>query len=58
MNAKPIIKWVGGKTQLLNTIKDNLPQNISNFNAQMEPFIGGAAVLFYIVPKLPNIKNE
>ena len=23
----------------------------------MEPFIGGAAVLFYIVPKLPNIKN-
>ena len=57
MNAKPIIKWVGGKTQLLNTINDNLPQNISNFNTYMEPFIGGAAVLFYIVPKLPNIKN-
>lgn len=57
MNAKPIIKWVGGKTQLLNTINDNLPQNISQFNTYMEPFIGGAAVLFYIVPKLPNIKN-
>ena len=57
MNAKPIIKWVGGKTQLLNTINDNLPQNISHFNTYMEPFIGGAAVLFYIVPKLPNIKN-
>ena len=57
MNAKPIIKWVGGKSQLLNTINDNLPQNISHFNTYMEPFIGGAAVLFYIVPKLPNIKN-
>lgn len=57
MSAKPIIKWVGGKTQLLNTINDNLPQNISHFNTYMEPFIGGAAVLFYIVPKLPNIKN-
>lgn len=57
MNAKPIIKWVGGKTQLLNIINDNLPQNISHFNTYMEPFIGGAAVLFYIVPKLPNIKN-
>ena len=31
MNAKPIIKWVGGKPQLLNTINDNLPQNISHF---------------------------
>ena len=31
MNVKPIIKQVGGKTQLLNTINDNLPQNISYF---------------------------
>ena len=31
MNTKPIIKCVGGKTQLLNTINDNLPQNISHF---------------------------
>ena len=45
------------QNQLLNTINDNLPQNIAHFNTYMEPFIGGAAVLFYIVPKLPNIKN-
>ena len=31
MNAKPIIKWFGGKSKLLNTINDNLPQNISHF---------------------------
>ena len=31
MNVKPIIKQVGGKTKLLNTINDNLPQNISHF---------------------------
>ena len=31
MNEKTINKWVGGKNQLLNTINDNLPQNISHF---------------------------
>ena len=31
MNVKPIIKQVGRKTKLLDTINDNLPQNISHF---------------------------
>lgn len=57
MKAKPVIKWVGGKTQLLDTINENLPENLSHFETYMEPFIGGGAVLFDIVPKLPNIKN-
>lgn len=57
MSTKPIIKWVGGKTQLLNTINDNLPQDLNQFNTYIEPFIGGASVLFDIIPKLPNIKN-
>lgn len=39
--AKPILKWVGGKTQLLEPIRSLLPQKIRNY---YEPFIGGASV--------------
>lgn len=56
MKAKPIIKWVGGKTQLLNEINKNLPNNLDKIETYMEPFVGGGAVLFDIVPKLTNIK--
>ena len=31
MNVKPIIKQVGGKSKLLNTINDNLPQKHITF---------------------------
>lgn len=44
---KPIIKWVGGKTQLLPQIKERLPQR---FNTYYEPFLGGAAVLLDLNP--------
>ena len=54
--AKPFIKWVGGKTQLLPEINNNLP-NTKNIETYIEPFIGGGAVMFDIVPKLHGIKN-
>ncbi|AHB36280.1 DNA adenine methylase [Spiroplasma apis] len=38
---KPIVKWVGGKTQLLNDIKQRLPEK---FNRYIELFVGGGAV--------------
>ena len=44
---KPIVKWVGGKTQLLPQIKERLPEK---FNTYYEPFCGGAAVLLDINP--------
>ena len=40
---KPIIKWVGGKRQILLTIKENLP---SEFGSYFEPFVGGGALFF------------
>lgn len=43
----PVLKWAGGKTQLLEYIVDNMPPSYNNY---YEPFVGGAAVLFGISP--------
>ncbi len=39
---KPILKWAGGKRQLLPSLLKNIPEK---FNTYYEPFIGGAALL-------------
>lgn len=44
---KPVLKWVGGKRQLLRKIAPLLPREIESY---CEPFLGGAAVLFFIQP--------
>lgn len=41
--AAPVVKWVGGKRQLLNDIEPLLPKRIALY---CEPFVGGGAVLF------------
>lgn len=43
----PVLKWVGGKRQLLPEIRKYIPQNISIY---YEPFVGGGAVLFDLQP--------
>lgn len=55
--AKPFIKWVGGKTQLLDDIKKSLPRDLSRRDGMtyVEPFVGGGAVLFWILQEYPNI---
>ena len=55
--AKPFIKWVGGKTQLLEDIKNALPVDLSLREnvTYVEPFVGGGAVLFWILQEYPNI---
>ena len=46
MLAKPFIKWVGGKSQLLEEIREKYPSKIEKY---CEPFVGGGAVLFDIL---------
>lgn len=55
--AKPFVKWAGGKTQLLDAIKKTLPHDLSRINdvTYVEPFVGGGAVLFWILQEYPNI---
>ena len=57
MDVKPFIKWVGGKSQLLTDINSGLPKNIDNITTYIEPFIGGGAVMFDIVPKMKNVEK-
>ena len=44
--AHPFIKWVGGKSQLLEEIRKKYPQKIEKY---CEPFVGGGAVLFDVL---------
>lgn len=59
MAAKPFIKWVGGKGQLLQQLEEQLP---SNFHLQddvtyIEPFVGGGAMLFHMLQQHFNISH-
>lgn len=44
----PVLKWVGGKRQLLSVI---IPLIDKNFSTYVEPFVGGGAVLFELQPQ-------
>lgn len=51
-NLKPIVKWAGGKTQLLADISHAYPDGFGKtIRRYAEPFVGGGAVLFDILSK-------
>ena len=52
--VSPVLKWVGGKRQLLPEIKSMLPKGIKSY---CEPFVGGGAVLFELQPKKAIIND-
>lgn len=56
--AKPFLKWAGGKGQLLSQLSEYLPTQISNDPfTYIEPFVGGGAMLFYMLQNFSNIKK-
>ena len=51
-NLKPILKWAGGKTQLLAEIAHAYPDDFgTKIRRYAEPFVGGGAVLFDVLSK-------
>lgn len=50
----PIVKWVGGKRQLLQDLTPLFPKEIT---AYCEPFLGGGAVLFQLQPEVAYIND-
>jgi DNA adenine methylase len=46
MSSKPFLKWVGGKTQIIENIVEKFPKDINNY---YEPFVGGGSVLIRVL---------
>ncbi len=53
--AKPIVKWAGGKTQLLPDLVELLPVR---FNRYIEPLIGGGALFLSLPSEHPSVIND
>lgn len=48
MNATPIVKWAGGKRQLIEELKKYMPEEYKRY---YEPFVGGGALFLCLMPK-------
>ena len=58
IEAKPFLKWAGGKGKMLSQLSEHLPKRISEEPfTYIEPFVGGGAMLFYILQHYSNIKK-
>ena len=53
MKAKPFVKWVGGKGQLIEQLESLLPADFDKWEnvTYIEPFVGGGAMLFFMLQK-------
>lgn len=52
--TKPVLKWVGGKRQLLDELNQRLP---AEYNDYHEPFFGGGALFFDLQPDSGSIND-
>lgn len=55
ISAKPILKWAGGKTQMLG---DLLPKIPNSYGKYIEPFFGGGAMFFALQPEHAIISDS
>lgn len=51
---KPVLKWAGGKKQLLDKLEEHMPQSYRRY---YEPFIGGAALLLDVQPGIAVVND-
>lgn len=52
--ARPFLKWAGGKSQLLSSLQERLPESYGHY---FEPFVGGGALYFSLAPKQATISD-
>ena len=52
ISLKPFVKWVGGKSQLIDELENTLPtENDKMLTKYCEPMVGGGALLFNVLSK-------
>lgn len=54
IKGKPFVKWAGGKRQIIDKLKQYIPDE---YNIYYEPFVGGGALLFELSPKKAVIND-
>ena len=52
----PVLKWVGGKRQLFDTLKPLFPKRLYEYT-YCEPFLGGGAIFFKLQPKKAYVND-
>ena len=55
IKGKPFVKWAGGKRQIIDKLKQYVPDE---FDTYYEPFVGGGALLFELSPKKAVINDS
>lgn len=53
--AQPVIKWAGGKRQMIDRYREFFPEG---FKAYHEPFFGGGAVFFHLIPPVSYLSDS
>lgn len=53
-NPHPFLKWAGGKRQLIPQIEPYLPKEVLEY---FEPFVGGGALFFYLLPNTATLMD-
>lgn len=53
--SRPLLKWAGGKTQMIPNLIDAMPKSFNNY---IEPFIGGGALFFHLSPNSAVIADS
>ena len=58
-NARPFVKWAGGKGQLLQYIGRLVTEAVckNGIDTYIEPFVGGGSVLMWTLTNIPSIKK-
>ena len=55
IKGKPFVKWAGGKRQILDKLKQHIP---NKYDCYYEPFVGGGALFFELAPKKAVINDS